>query len=97
VEDGHSAPARDDNGIGGDPGCAGERGVGHGTQATAYRRTNREDLMASIGGDTNTLLRRFMNRGKRKNDMQTGTPGRKATYRPRKQGTVAPYKPGKKY
>jgi hypothetical protein len=53
--------------------------------------------MASIGGDTNTLLRRFMNRGKRKNDKQTGTPGRKATYRPRKQGTVALYKPGKKY
>jgi len=55
--------------------------------------------MASIGGDTNQLLRRFINRRKR-GRVDTGTPsptGKKATYRPGKQGTGTGYKPGKKY
>ena len=52
--------------------------------------------MASIGGDTNTLVRKFMDRRRKKGRVDTGFPkptGKKATFRPRKQGT--PYKPGK--
>jgi hypothetical protein len=52
--------------------------------------------MASIGGDTNTLLRKFMDRSRRKpGRVRTGTPvpnGKKATFRP---GKGAGYKPGK--
>lgn len=53
--------------------------------------------MASIGGDRERLIRTFMNRNKNTRDLRPGTPQRKAAsvYRPRKQGTVASYKPAK--
>ena len=55
--------------------------------------------MASIGGDTNTLVRKFMDRRRKKGRVDTGFPksnGKAPLFKPRKQGTGTGYKPGKR-